>query len=88
MKDKEDGSGLEIDYTGFVDYFILLVGGSEIWKPVLEASTKKCYDELNGVSGDYYCDGALFSFAFTLMTQLYYSSCSCRSIKNHRLQLR
>lgn len=58
LKDSENGSPLlEIDYKGFVGSFLASVDNDEMWKPVVEESLKKCYDQFNGANEGTACEG-------------------------------
>lgn len=67
LKEKDDRSGLlEIDYTGLVYSFLLSVGNDSMWLPVVELSTKNCYDQFTGTNGEIVCDGLKFCYFILL----------------------
>jgi hypothetical protein len=61
LVESDDGSGqLKVDYRGMVYSFMLSVGNESVWTPVIEISSKTCYDQFAGSEDGFFC-GSLFS---------------------------
>jgi hypothetical protein len=56
-KSSDGSEKLEVDYKGIVYSFLLSVGNSTIWAPIIETSMKTCYEQFNYAGEGYYCDG-------------------------------
>lgn len=63
LRDSKNGSPLlEIDYKGFVYSF--MINNDPVWLPVVEQSSKMCYDQLTKSNEGAFCDGWLKCFVF------------------------
>lgn len=63
LVENDDGTiVLKIDPAGLVSSFLQSVNNDTMWQPVLEVSTKKCFDQYDGANEGLHCSGCLFDF--------------------------
>lgn len=60
IKDSDFGSSIqEVDFKGLVNSFMMSVDKDIMWLPVVEQSSKMCYDQLAGSNEGWTCGGLL-----------------------------
>lgn len=75
----------KIDPEGFVYSFLLSVGNDTAWEPVIRKSTRRCYDDNNGVSTGDICN-VPFIFLENIVTCAYKENfLRCPVFNPHRL---